>query len=268
MPDVIDRSEGRRLFGLDPSGYCDARPDYPDAIYRTLVERGAIRSGTATLEIGAGPGLATRRLIELGANPLTVVEPDARFMSSLASLGAAPFSLHVVAAAFEDASLPRATFDLVAAATSYHWLDPDLALAKIAAVLKPGGWVALWWNVFGDADRADPFHDATYALLADCAVSPSGAPDAIPFGLDRAAREAEFARSGAFGDVVYEETRWTLTLDTAHVGKLYEGFSHIQRMAAPARERLLEQLMEIAATQFGGRVERNVISPIYLARRR
>ncbi|HET6471515.1 MAG TPA: hypothetical protein VFG38_06710, partial [Pseudomonadales bacterium] len=54
----------------------------------------------------------------------------------------------------------------------------------------------------------------------------------------------------------------------AHVGKLYEDFSHIQRMAAPARERLLWQLMKIAATQFGGRVERNVISPIYLARRR
>jgi len=39
-------------------------------------------------------------------------------------------------------------------------------------------------------------------------------------------------------------------------------------MAAPARKRLLWQLMKIAATQFGGRVERNVISPIYLARRR
>jgi SAM-dependent methyltransferase len=269
MPDIIDRSEGRRLFGLDPDHYCDARPDYPAAIYRLLVEHGAIRPGSATLEIGAGPGLATRRLLELGADPLTVVEPDARFEASLEALAAeASARMQIVTAAFEEAALPTAAFDLVAAATSYHWLDPNVALAKIAAVLRPGGHVALWWNIFGDLDRPDPFHDATRELLADTAISPSGAPDAIPFGLDRAAREAEFARSGEFAEVVYAESKWTLTLDTARVGKLYEGFSHIQRMPALARERLLVQLMEIADAEFGGRVERNVISPIYLARRR
>jgi SAM-dependent methyltransferase len=271
MPDLIDRSEGRRLFGLDPGSYCDARPDYPDAIYRTLVERGAIdpRGATAALEIGAGPGVATRRLIELGANPLTVVEPDVRFEPSLVALAAAAtVPMEIVIAPFEDAPLPSATFDLVAAATVYHWLDPSIAVDKIAMVLKSGGFVALWWNIFGDLDKADPFHDATYELLADTAISPSGAPDAIPFGLDRAAREAEFARNGAFLEMFYAESRWTLTLDTARVGKLYEGFSHIQRMPAAARERLLEQLMEIAETQFGGRVERNMTSPIYLWRRR
>jgi len=269
MPDVIDRSEGRRLFGLDPNSYCDARPDYPEAVYRALVDHGAIGPGTATLEIGAGPGVATRRLIELGAAPLTVVEPDARFSASLERLAAASaIPMHIVCDAFEDAALPSATFDLVAAATSYHWLDPTVALDKIATLLRPGGYVALWWNLFGDPDRADPFHDATRELLADGAISPSGAPDAIPFGLDRAAREAEFARSGAFGGVVYAQTRWTLTLDTARVGKLYEGFSHIQRMPTGARERLLAQLMEIADIEFGGRVERNMISPVYLARRR
>ena len=269
MPDAIDRSEGRRLFGLDPGAYCDARPDYPEPIYRALVERGAIEPGTATLEIGPGPGVATRRLIELGANPLTVVEPDARFMPSLEPLAAAAaVPMRIVVAAFEDAPLTNASFDLVAAATSYHWLDPNVAIDKVAALLKPGGWAALWWNIFGDLEKPDPFHDATRELLGDGAISPSGAPDAIPFGLDRSAREAEFARSDAFGEVFYAETRWTLTLDTARVGKLYEGFSHIQRMPTVARERLLAQLMEIADAEFGGRVERNMTSPIYLARRR
>jgi len=269
MPDVIDRSEGRRLFGLDPDAYCHARPDYPEAVYGVLVEHGAIQPGTATLEIGAGPGVATRRLIELGANPLTIVEPDERFGPSLEALAAAAsVPMRIVVAAFEDASLPNASFDLVAAATSYHWLDPNIAVDEIAALLKPGGFVALWWNIFGDLDRPDPYHDATRELLADTAISPSGAPDAIPFGLDRAAREAEFARSGAFGEMFYAETRWTLTLDTVRLGKLYEGFSHIQRMPTVARERLLTRLMEIADAEFGGRVERNMTSPIYLAQRR
>ena len=56
-------------------------------------------------------------------------------------------------AAFEEVELAPRSFHLVAAATSFHWLDPDQALPKIAMILRPGGWVALWWNVFGDPKR-------------------------------------------------------------------------------------------------------------------
>ena len=268
MPELISRADGRHLFGLDPEGYEDVRPQYPDLIYRFMIERGALEPKSATLEIGAGSGLATRRLIEHGADPITVVEPDVRFAPQLKSLASAKTHLRLVQSAFEDAELPPRCFDLVAAATSFHWLDPDIALDKIARVLKPGGCAALWWNVFGDLDRDDPFHDATTALLADLAVSPSGAPDAIPFALDRPAREAQFESCGKFGAVEYAETRWTLTLNTPQVGRLYGGFSHIQRLPVTQRAELLEQLMAVAQTRFGGSVERNMTSVIYLARRK
>jgi len=268
MTDLIDRREGRHLFGHNPRGYGDARPEYPEAIYRFLIEHGALAPNTATLEIGAGNGLATRRLIERGANPITVVEPDARFGPLLRELASSGADLRVVPRAFEETQFPPRTFDLVAAATSFHWLDRTTALARIADVLKPGGYIALWWNVFQILDRADAFHEATRSILENLAVSPSGAPDTIPFALDRSAREADFVSCGRFGDVNYAETRWTFVLDTAHVGKLYEGFSHIQRLPEARRMRLLEQLMDVAQTQFGGRVERNVTSPIYLARRK
>jgi SAM-dependent methyltransferase len=268
MPEIIDRSEGRRLFGLDPDGYDEARPDYPEPLYAFLVEHGAIARGTATLEIGAGPGLATRRLIALGADPLTVVEPDERFAPSLRTLACeSAGALRCVAAPFEETHFATGEFALVCAATSYHWLDPRVALSTIARVTRPGGWVALWWNVFGDADRADPFHDATQALLADAAIGPSGAPDATPFPLDRDARIAEVRRSGAFDEPLCAEWRWTLVLDGTRVGKLYQSFSHVQRMPTAVRARLLGQLVEIAETRFGGRVERNMVTPIYLARR-
>ncbi len=269
MPELISRAEGRHLFGLDPEGYDAVRPQYPELIYQFMIERGALRPNSATLEIGAGSGLATRRLIEYGADPITVVEPDVRFAPQLQSLVAsASAQLHLLQSAFEDADLPSRCYDLVAAATSFHWLDQDVALDKIARVLKPGGYAALWWNLFGDLDRADPFHDATTALLADLAVSPSGAPDAIPFALDRRAREAQFVSCGKFAAVEYAQTRWTLTLNTPQVGRLYGGFSHIQRLPALQRTELLEQLMAVAQTRFGGAVERNMTSVIYLARRK
>ncbi|MGE5717954.1 MAG: class I SAM-dependent methyltransferase, partial [Acidobacteriota bacterium] len=245
------------------------RPEYPDAVYQCLVDHRALVPNTATLEIGAGSGLATRRLIELGASPITVIEPDVRFAPLLRELrGRAGTTIRLVPCAFEDAELPKDAFDLVAAATSFHWLDPQAALDKVAEVLRPGGFVALWWNVFRDLDREDPFHDATRSILADHAISPSGAPDAMPFALDRRAREADFERTGSFDAVAYEETHWTLVLDVPTLGRLYEGFSHIQRLPESERAQLLRQLMEIARTQFGGRVERHMTSPIYLARRK
>jgi SAM-dependent methyltransferase len=269
MPELIDRSEGRRLFGLNPEGYADARPDYPPELYRWLVDSGALRSGGVTLEIGAGSGLATRRLIELGASPITVIEPDERFAPLLRKLrDVTGADLRLIEKAFEDTSLPSHTFDLVAAATAFHWLDPIPALQRIAEALVPGGFVALWWNVFQDLDRVDPFHDATRALLADLAISSYGPSDAVAFPLDRRARESDFACIQEFTPVTYAEIRWTLELDTEQVARLYEGFSHIQRLPRAERARLLDALRDVARTEFAGRVERNMTTPLYLARRR
>ena len=83
MPEHIKLNEGRRLFGLNPQGYEDARPDYPLWIFDHLRTCGALTDSTPTLEIGAGTGKATRHLIEYGANPLTIIEPDARFARAI-----------------------------------------------------------------------------------------------------------------------------------------------------------------------------------------
>lgn len=264
MPEQIDRREGRRLFGLDPRGYDDSRPDYPLWIFERLRALGALAPGTETLEIGPGTGKATRRLLEYGADPLTLLEPDERFAALLAAIqrGSAA-DCRVVHQGFEEAVLPEGRFDLIAAATSFHWIEPMPGLRKARRLLREGGAAALFWNVLQDLDKGDPFHDATDGLLSALAAGPSGAPDTVPYALDRAAREAD-ARAAGFDRVAYFESRWTLTLDTEQVGRLYGGFSSVQRLAPRAREELLRQLMEIARSGFDGEVERNVTSCLYV----
>lgn len=264
MPEQITLNEGRRLFGLNPQGYEDARPDYPLWIFDHLRARGALVEGTPTLEIGAGTGKATRRLLAYGANPLTVVEPDVRFAALLGKVAAAgPVSCRVIQESFEDVVLADHQFNLVAAATAFHWIEPLAGLRKIKRLLRHDGCVALFWNVLGDVDKADPFHDATQHLLAPLAIGPSENRDAIPFALDRAAREAE-AKAAGFTTTDYCESRWSLVLTSDQVGKLYESFSHIQRLHADARATLLDELMTIADTQFNGKVIRNITSCLYV----
>ena len=48
----IDRSFGRKAFGADPASYHSVRPQYPDSVFATLVERCGLAAGTSVFEIG------------------------------------------------------------------------------------------------------------------------------------------------------------------------------------------------------------------------
>jgi SAM-dependent methyltransferase len=62
-------------------------------------------------------------------------------------------ALKVIFSLFEEAALDAGSFDLGISATAFHWLDEATALTKIAELLRPGGWWAMDWNVFGDDNR-------------------------------------------------------------------------------------------------------------------
>jgi SAM-dependent methyltransferase len=259
---TISRAEGRELFGLDPHGYDHARPPYPEAVFDLLVDRCGLARGTATLEIGAGTGIATRRLVALGADPLVAIEPDSRLAAYLREQR---LPIEVLEAPFESARVAPGGFQLAVCATAFHWIDAAIGLARVADALAIGGWWAAWWNVFGDATRADPFHEATKTLLEPLPMGPAGRNDAYP--TDRAARLDDIARTRAFVQLSAHETRWTLVLEAARTRALYATYSSINRLATGERERVLDELERIARDEFGGRVERNMITAVYLARR-
>ncbi len=259
----LDRREGRRVFGADPANYQRARPAYPDWVYETLVDRCGLKPGAAVFEIGAGTGTATRRLLALGADPLVAIEPDARLAAFLRD-DVADAALRVVVSPFEDAELDRAGFDLGVSATAFHWLDEDAALARIAALLRPGGWWAMVWNVFGDDNRPDPFHEATETLLRG-ATTPSTGPGGVQFALDAKARRAALDRAGGFEAIEHRAESWSLLLDPDQTVALYGTYSNIN--VRPDREAVLAELGRIARDDFAGRVTRNMITSLFIARR-
>jgi SAM-dependent methyltransferase len=259
--DGLPRSFGREAFGADPATYDSVRPAYPDWVFDELVERGALRPGAVTFEIGAGTGIATRALLAHGVHPLTAIEPDARLAAFLRAV--CPVA-DVRVAAFEDCPLDRAAFDLGFCATAFHWLDEERALAKIAAALKPGGWWAAVWHVFGDDSRYDAFHDATAAILGG-PHSPSRTGAGPPFALDDAARIGALQRAGAFDEIAHRRETWTLTLTADEVPLLYSTYSPIA--ARRDRAAVLAELKRIAVEEFGGQVTRNMTTSLYAARR-
>jgi len=120
----IDRRFGREAFGADPAGYHAARPPYPEWVFETLRDRCRPSPNTTTFEVGAGTGIATRRLLDLGADPLIAIEPDLRLAKFLQET-TPDKALTVINTAFEDAILDEGHFDLGVSATAFHWLNEE-----------------------------------------------------------------------------------------------------------------------------------------------
>jgi SAM-dependent methyltransferase len=123
--------------------YDRVRPRYP----QQLLDRLAVLPDRAQiLEIGCGTGIATVALAELG---YSVVAVDASLeMCAVARRNCAAYpQVEIHHALFEDWELTAGKFDAVVAATSWHWVSPDVVYTKAAAALKANGLLILLWNV-------------------------------------------------------------------------------------------------------------------------
>ncbi len=256
------RVEARSLYGSDPLAYEAGRPGYPARVYEVLTERCGLGSAVRrVLEIGPGTGRVTRHALEVGAE-VVAVEPDVALAAHLSERFSAK-ELEVVVGLFEDVPLPDDWFDLVLSATSFHWVDQQIGLPKVGRVVRPGGWVALWWTVFGDPTRPDPFYDRTADMLGE-GVGPARPAQ---FELDSDERRLDLEQKAGLLDAEGELIRWRARLNATEVRALYASMIRILRRPQAEQERLLDSLVAIANDEFGGIVERPFVTALYTARR-
>lgn len=123
-------------FGSAAQRYDAYRPGYPDDLISDLLAPDTHR----VLDVGAGTGIVSRQLTDHGCTVLAV-EPDERMATVARDKGIA-----VEIATFEEWEPAGRRFDLVTFAASFHWVDPAVALPKIANILTPTGRLALLWN--------------------------------------------------------------------------------------------------------------------------
>jgi SAM-dependent methyltransferase len=138
----MDADEARRRaasFGTVAQTYAQNRPDYPPEAVAWL----AGESAANVLELGSGTGKLTRSLLSLG-HRVVATDPLTAMLAELTTV--APGARRVAARA-EGIPLASGVVDLVVSAQAFHWFDPERALPEIARVLRPGGALALVWNI-------------------------------------------------------------------------------------------------------------------------
>lgn len=255
---AAERQIGRTIFGSDAAGYAAGRPGYPDALFDLLSERCGLGVGTRVLDVGAGTGQATRVLVERGAR-VTAVEPDARMAAALA--GSIGSSATVLGMSLAEVRLGG--FDLGVAASSWGWLDPIREHPQVARLLRPGGWWAMWWNVF-QKPEGDRVLDAA---MAGATLHAGTIVNDLHYALNAPARLAELAAIGMV-DTRYVELANLVGLTPAAFRALVATLSPIRALAGEDRARWLARVEAMAEEEaVDGYVQRRFRVPVFLARK-
>jgi len=136
-------------FERGVADYERGRPGYPREAVGWLLDALALGEGTRVLDLAAGTGKLTRELVGAGAD-VVAVEPVRAMREALA---AALPSVRVLDGTAEAIPLADDSVDAVTVAQAFHWFDAERAFAELHRVLRPGGRLALVWNV---RDQSDP----------------------------------------------------------------------------------------------------------------
>jgi SAM-dependent methyltransferase len=129
-------------FDTAADAYERGRPGYPDEAVLWLTDALGLRPGRDVLDLAAGTGKLTARLLDTGAHVVAVepVEGMRRWLSRLLPED----DIHAGTA--EELPFADESLDAVTVAQAFHWFDGERALAEIHRVTRPESRLAVIYN--------------------------------------------------------------------------------------------------------------------------
>lgn len=259
-----DREKLRSTFTEAAELYDRVRPGYPDACFDDLVGLSGLPSGGRVLEIGCGTGQATLPMasrgyritaVELGTDMATVAR---RKLAVYANV-----SIHTVS--FEAWTLPLEPFDLVMAATAFHWIDPAVRWQKVAAALRHDGAA----GVFSSRHVAggdDDFFEASQACYEQ--YMPGSPKQRQPDPDYAATAVAEIDGTRLFQPAFSRHYVWEVAYSTSTYVDLLNTYSGHRVLDSDNRRRLFQCIADLIDRRFGGRIRKAYQTQLVVARRR
>ena len=223
---MSDSGRDRSLsFGAQAAAYERGRPSYPpEAIDWMLAPTEQWAAGDV-LDLGAGTGKLTTRLVERGLNVIAV-DPIAEMLDVLRdTLPGTPALLGTA----EQIPLPDSYVDAVLVAQAWHWFDAERATAEIERVLRPGGRLGLVWNT----------RDERLGWVRDFGRI---------VGLERDIANTRVDLPARFSDVATYQVEWTNYITPQALIDYVASRSYCITSPAEVRTRTLDEVRELLAT--------------------
>jgi SAM-dependent methyltransferase len=259
-----ERERLRQTFNQAAESYQRARPDYPGELFDALIEAAGLAPGDRLLEVGCATGKATVPLARRGFR-ITCIELGPELATAarrnLDGLGA-----EVIEGRFEDYDA-GARFDLVFAATAWHWIDPAVGYRNAWRALRPGGHLAFWSAAHVFPDGGDPFFRELQDVYDE--INEGLPPGYVwPRPGELAEQTAEIEASGLFDVTTVRHFDWEQVYDAEGYIDLLDTFSGHIAMADWQRERLYAEIRLRLGRRPGGALSRHWGAVLHIARRR
>ena len=265
MPDAA-RDFLRKTFDDVAELYDRVRPHYPEALFDDLVALAGLEPGSSLLEIGCGTGRATEPLARRGFR-LLCLEPGERLAEvAVGNLGRFP-EVEVVNEGFEEWDAGGGEFDLIFAATAWHWVDPDVGYAKAASLLKAGGSFAFFSASHAFPEDADPFFfeiQEAYEALGETRPGETWPP---PLPEEAPDESDAILASGHFDRVETRRHVWEVTYTAQEYIDLLATFSGHIAMAPSKRRYLEDEVRRLVSNRPEGTIRRHWLAILHVARR-
>lgn len=263
--EIEERLRRRASFDAIADTYDAGRPSYPDQLYVDLLSRVDTPAGAEpeVLEVGCGTGQASRSLLEHRC-VVTAVELGPRLarraQENLAGFGD---RFRVIVGDFEQVALPPASFDLLASASAFHWIDPAVGFSKAVELLRPHGMIALWGMGEAHGDSRSSLADDVRGIYDELGLPQRGRRRRNPPGAARGLAAIE--QSGLFGRVEVRTYPCEITYTRERYLQLTASYSGFQTLPPALQETITERVGRLIDERYGGTVVRPAVATLCLA---
>jgi len=126
-------------FGKTADDYAAYRLGFPEEFFTRLAALGVGAPAQKILDVGTGTGLFALPFSRVGCT-VTGLDPSTELLAKARATAAAEgLTVDFIEGKAEELPFEDASFDVVTAATCWHWFDAAPAAEEAARVLKPGG---------------------------------------------------------------------------------------------------------------------------------
>ena len=150
--------QDRKQFDEVVATYNRVRPEYPPELFSDILGYVGMASSKKAIEIGAGTGKATKPFLDAGYD-ITAIEIGANMAEFLTKEFIQYENFKVLNVSFEEAMLANDQYDLIYAATAFHWVEAEIGCPKAFQLLKAGGVFALFRYNAVPADGGDLYEE-------------------------------------------------------------------------------------------------------------
>jgi SAM-dependent methyltransferase len=258
---AIDRKKDSQSFDTVAELYDEYRPDYPQELVDRTIALSRLPEGGRILEVGSGTGKATLMFARRGY-AAHCIEPGGNLMAVASRNLPEHSQVSFEITRFEDWQERPPAFDLVMSAQAFHWIPGEIGYPKAARSLKPGGSLALFWNVHaGLQGQIVADLDGIYQKITPALANRKNVIEETIQELSD-----EIAQSGCFGPVTVRRFPWSPTYQTwEYIGLLNTYSDHI-RLPAQTRQRLFED-NTATINAYGGSIEREYVAVLCIAQK-